>query len=352
MVLATHEYVGSIHLHTTASDGALTHAEVARLASRAGLDFLIVTDHNVFTPRCEGWYGDVLLLVGEEIHDTTRVPEANHYLALGIGEHVSGDGIPAQQVIDAVAAQGGFGFIAHPFEHSPAFTREPELAWVDWQVAGYAGLEIWNYMSEFKSYLHDLRSALFLIFWPQWAIRGPFPETLANWDQLLAHRRTVAIAGTDTHGNTYKLGPLRRAVLPYAHCFQALRTHILLPVPLKGDLEHDRALVYDALRAGSCFAAYDAIGDSKGFRFTGRSGEANAGMGEEISLSGHVEFMVSSPLKADLRLLRDGQVVASNQRRTLDHSTAEPGVYRVEAYRSHLLKSRGWVFSNPIYVRP
>ena len=65
-----HEYVGSIHLHTTASDGAAAHEEVARLASLSGLDFLIVTDHNVLTTGLDGWYGECLLLVGEEIHDT------------------------------------------------------------------------------------------------------------------------------------------------------------------------------------------------------------------------------------------------------------------------------------------
>jgi hypothetical protein len=352
MTEAAHEYSGSIHLHTTASDGAATHEEVARMASQADLDFLIVTDHNVFTAGIEGWYGGILLLVGEEIHDTKRVPEANHYLALGIKEQVPGDRSIAQQVIDAVGAQGGFGFIAHPFERSPAFTGEPELPWVDWQVTGYTGLEIWNYMSEFKSYLHNLRRTLFLIFWPQWAIRGPFLETLAKWDELLSHRRTVAIAGTDAHGNPYRLGPLRRAILPYEHCLRAVRTHILSPVPLAGDLEHDRALVYQALRAGSCFVGYDGIGDAKGFRFTAQSGEVKAGMGEEISNSGNVEFSIFSPLKADLRLLRDGQVVARHEGKTLNHPTAEPGVYRVEAYRRHLLKSRGWVFTNPIYVRP
>jgi hypothetical protein len=148
------------------------------------------------------------------------------------------------------------------------------------------------------------------------------------------------------------LGPLRRAILPYEHCFQAVRTHILSPMPLEGELEHDRALVYQALKAGSCFVAYDAIGDATGFRFTGRSGEVIAAMGEQIATSGNVEFTIFSPLKADLRLLRDGQVVARHEGRTLDYSTAEPGVYRVEAYRKHVAKSRGWVFTNPIYARP
>jgi hypothetical protein len=343
--------VGSIHLHTTASDGAATHDEVALIASRAGLDFLIVTDHNALTPGVEGWREECLLLVGEEIHDTTREPEANHYLAFDIEKHVPGDYSTSQEVIDAVNAQGGFGFIAHPFEHSPLFTKEPELPWVDWEATGYTGLEIWNYMSEFKSYLRNSRRALPLVLFPGIAITGPFPKTLAKWDELLSRRRTPAIAGTDVHGNTYNLGPLRRAILPYEHCFRALRTHIVTPQPFLRDLEHDRALVYQALRKGSCFVAYDAIGDSRGFRFTASSGESTTGMGGEISLLDHVEVEITSPVKAELRLLKDGQVVARERGKRLRYQAQEAGVYRVEARRWHLFKSRGWVFTNPIYVR-
>jgi hypothetical protein len=345
------EYVGSIHLHTAASDGALSHEEVASIASEVGLHFLVVSDHNVLTRGLDGWYGHVLLLVGEEINDAQRVPETDHYLALGIQEHVPADHTPPQKVIDAVNAQGGFGFLAHPFERSPAFTREPELPWVDWQVTGYTGLEIWNYMSEFKSYLHNTARALFFILFPRAAMTGPFPETLAKWDELIQHRPAVAIAGTDAHGNVYSLGPLKRAVLSYDHCFRAVRTHIIAPEPFSRDVNHDSAVVYDALRRGSCFVAYDAIGDATGFRFTARSGECTAAMGEEVPLAGEVALEVSSPLKADLRLLRDGCVVARKQGRELRYVTGESGVYRVEAHRRFLFKRRGWVFTNPIYVR-
>jgi hypothetical protein len=347
-----HEYVGSIHLHTTASDGAATQEETASIASRAGLHFLVVTDHNVLTKGIDGWYEDVLLLVGEEIHDTKRTPEANHYLALGIREHVMGDGAAPQEVIDAVNAQGGLGFIAHPFERSPALTREPELPWLDWQVTGYSGLEIWNYMSEFKSYLHNKLRAVLFILWPRAAMSGPFPETLAKWDELLEHRQIVAIAGADAHGNEYSLGPLRRAVLPYEHCFRAVRTHILTTEPFDGELDHDRTLVYDALRRGSCFVAYDGIGEATGFRFTAQSGGSTITMGQETVLDGKVTLEVTSPLKAELRILRNGRVVSSAGGRRLRYVTPEDGVYRVEAYRPYLFKRRGWVFTNPIYVRP
>ena len=33
------------------------------------------------------------------------------------------------------------------------------------------------------------------------------------------------------------------------------------------------------------------------------------------------------------------------------HIATEPGVYRVEVWRSYLGRKRGWIFSNPIYVR-
>jgi hypothetical protein len=345
-----YEYKGAIHLHTTASDGAQTHEEVARLAAQAGLDFLVITDHNVLTSGVEGWHGNVLLLVGEEIHDTTRVPESDHYLAFDIHEHVPAIGVAAQQVIDEVNEQGGFGFIAHPFEHSPAFTGEPELPWVDWGVSGYAGLEIWNYMSEFKSYLSNVGRALLFIFFPRLVISGPFPETLAKWDELLARRKTPAIAGIDAHGNTHSIGPIKRAILPYEDCFRALRTHILVPTRFEGTLEHDRPLVYDAIKQGRSFVAYDALGDATGFSFMAHSGESIAGMSEDIAVSPEVTFEVSSPLQADLRLLRDGEIVARSRGKSLRYTTGESGVYRVEARRRHLGKSRGWVFTNPIYA--
>ena len=343
-----HEYVGSIHLHTIASDGTADFEEVTHLASEAGLDFVIATDHNILVTGKDGWYGDLLLLVGEEIHDIERVPEANHYLAFNIKEEAAQHAKDVQALINAVNAQGGFGFLAHPFEHSTPFSGEPEIDWVDWQVKEYAGLEIWNYMSEFKAYLPNLLQAFFLAYFPGVAIRGPFPETLRKWDELLGEGRVAAIGGTDVHATVYTLGPLKRAIHSYEHCFRTVRTHILSPEPFNGDLEHDRNLVYEALRNGHAFVAYDLIGDSRGFRFLARSGNDEAIMGEEIALG--AEFEVDSPLPALLRLIHQGKVVAQKRGKSLHYRAEAKGAYRVEAYRRYLLRPRGWVFTNPIYL--
>ena len=78
------ELIVNLHMHTRYSDGHGTHADIARAALQAGLDVVIVTDHNVWVNGPEDYYreGDkrVLLMVGEEIHDTTRDPQKNHML--------------------------------------------------------------------------------------------------------------------------------------------------------------------------------------------------------------------------------------------------------------------------------
>jgi len=353
-----YEYRGVIHLHTTHSDGTATHAQLARIASDAGLDFLVATDHNVLISQAEGWYGDVLVLVGQEVHDVSNAAKENHLLVFGTSQDVSMYAPNPQALIDVINSRGGFSFIAHPFETATMFSGEPEIPWTDWSVNGYAGLEIWNYMSEFKARVPNLALGLFLTYFPQAGMIGPFRETLAQWDELLDHRRVAGIGGADAHGARFRRGPLEREVLPYEFLFRALTTHVLTDGPLTGDLGHDRTLVYQALRNGRSFLAYDLLGSARGFRFTGRTVRHKVPhevpnevpTGGVIALDGEVELEVVSPLPAELRLIHRGHVVARAKGRRLRFTAKRAGAYRVEAYRRRLFCRRGWVFTNPIYV--
>lgn len=343
---------GNLHIHTSLSDGAKTHAKVGRIAETAGLDFIIITDHNVYPPDLDAWMGDVLVLVGEEVHDPQREQQSSHLLCFDIREDVADHSADPQAVIDAVAAQGGFTFLAHPFERDVAdFLPEPNISWRDWQVDGYAGIELWNYMSEFKSLLKNKAHALLLTYAPGLAISGPYPETLHRWDELLQSRPVAAFGGSDAHGSTYRLGPLRRVVHPYDYLFRCVNTHLLTAEPLSGDLDRDKALVYGALRAGSSFLGYEQLGPIAGFVFWARSGDAEATMGETLSLHGALEVRVSLPDRARIRLLRDGQVVVETHSDQLAWMGHLPGVYRVEAHRRYKGRRRAWILSNPIYVQ-
>ncbi|MGD8737003.1 MAG: hypothetical protein PVJ85_09640, partial [Anaerolineae bacterium] len=251
-----------------------------------------------------------------------------------------------------VTEHGGFSFLAHPFERDVAdFLPEPNISWRDWQVRGYAGIELWNYMSEFKGALGNRADAVLYAYAPGLAISGPYPETLAKWDELLQTRRVSALGGSDAHGMVYSMGPITRVVQPYDYLFRCVNTHLLTEEPLTGELDHDRAVVYRALQAGHGFLGYEQPAPIRGFACWARSGDAEATMGEELSLDAMLEVCVRTPAPGRIRLLRDGTPVAVVQGERLTFRGHKAGVYRVEVYRRYAGRERGWIFGNPIYVR-
>jgi hypothetical protein len=342
---------GNLHMHTTDSDGTASHQELAQIAEAAGLDFIVVTDHNVYRSGLDAWHGKTLLLVGEEVHDAQRMPQSSHTLCFNIREDVASEAADPQRLLDAVVEQGGFAFLAHPFEHDAAsFLPEPNISWRDWQVSGYAGIELWNYMSEFKAVLKNKAQALIYAYAPSLAISGPYPETLQKLDLLLRSRHVSILGGSDAHGTVYHMGPISRAVQPYETLFRCINTHLLCERPLEGNVDQDRATIYGALKNGHGFVGYEQLGPVSGFAFWARTGASEATMGETVGLQHAVELKITVPARALLRLVRDGQIVAQARGRELGFLAPKPGMYRAEAYRAYAGRLRGWIFSNPIYV--
>jgi hypothetical protein len=341
------EYIGNMHAHTLYSDGAWTHRGVAEAAAQAQLDYVILTDHNVWVNGVEGYYGQTLLLVGEEIHDCRRVPQANHMLVYGAERELSPEAGNPQQLLNAINAAGGLAFLAHPVEFASRAANEGDLGWQDWNISGYTGIEIWNYMSEFKARIPTLLHAVYYAYFPMGALRGPFPQTLQLWDKLLANGLRVAgIGGADAHGAAYSLGPLRRVIFPYAYLFSAVNTHILAEKRFTGDVTSDKASVYEALRAGRCWVGCDLLGNTREFSFTAKSGAASATLGQDLRRHGAVTFEVQTPLPGQIRVVRNGKIVGQAAGKKLKFTTADAGAYRTEVYR----RGKGWIFSNPIYV--
>jgi len=228
-----YEVVGNLHVHTVYSDGTADHRGVARAAARAGLDFVVVTDHNIWVHGVEGYTDGVLLLVGEEVHSVRRYPQVNHLLIYGAEAELAPLAADSQQLIHKVAERGGICFLAHPYEKGSPISPDLEpIPWVDWEVDGYAGLEIWNAMSEFKGLLWGRLAGLFYALFPELGIRGPFPATLRRWDALLrAGRKVTAIGGADAHGHTYRLGPPPRGGFSPPTPFSLAHPPLLLGAP-------------------------------------------------------------------------------------------------------------------------
>ena len=349
------EVTGNLHMHTPYSDGAKWHAEIAEEAIAAGLDFIIVTDHNVWVDGVQGYYsnddGRVLLLTGEEVHNPRRHPQSSHFLVFGAEREMACFAHDPQRLIDETVRAGGSGFLAHPFDPALPYLGASSIAWHDWDVDGYHGLEIWNYMSNLKGLVSGRLSALRLALNPQSFVIGPRPETLTRWDELLAQgKRVAAIGGSDAHAFRLSMGPITRTIFPYEFLFRAVNIHLLLPSELNGDLDHDNALILSAIGQGNSWIAYDMLAPTRGFRFSGQ-GRSRGVMGDEVKLDVGATLQVVAPARCHIRLLRDGILVKETLNEvSLTHLPVEPGAFRVECTIPHKGKERGWIFSNPIYV--
>lgn len=348
-----YEYVGNMHLHSTDSDGHGTHQHIVEAALRAGLDFVIVSDHNTLSKQHEGYHfkGErrLLMLIGQEVHDTERTPERSHLLIYGADDDLSEYAKHPQTLVEQAAERGALTFLAHPVDCSAELFGKSDLSWADWEVRGYTGLEIWNFMSEFKCRLSSWPRAVYYSYFPSQVARGPAPEILERWDaQLRAGLHTVAIGNSDAHALPVKAGPLRRVIFPYEWLFRAVNTHVLLPQPLSGESEGDAAMIYEALGAGRCFVGYDRAARSDGFRFKADADQRQAVMGGQLQFKLGATLQVRCPRPADIRLVRHGVTVRSWERSQHALQTVNrSGAYRVEA---RLEPERGWIYSNPIFL--
>jgi len=346
--VALHDLSCVVHLHSTHSDGTGTVAEIARDGERAGVDVVLLTDHDNLDARRfgeEGWYGRTLLLAGHEISPPVR----NHMLAFGLDEEIDPEGLSPREIADAVRDAGGFGIAAHPFsEASEAFRWLSSLGrsmlWEDLDCVD--GIEVWSFVSDGGQNAEGLRDALRMITRPERYVTHPPRRNLDEWDRMAVSRRVVGIGGLDAH--QFGLRVLGRALrlMSYHRSFRQLRTHVLVDEALDGSLEHDRALVFDALSEGRCFICAHAVAPGRGFRFEGDGVE----MGSEAAFGGQ-ELRAILPRPAEVRLLADGDEVASGDGSSLAHVAQRPGVYRVEAYLETFGQRRTWLLSNPIYLR-
>lgn len=351
-----YEYAGNLHVHTPFSDGTGTHAEIAAAALHAGLDFVVVTDHNVWVEGAEGYQYEndrrLLMLVGEEIHDQARVPQKNHLLVFGVDRELATLAPQPQHLLQEISRLGGLSFFAHPVDPAAPRFRQADLSWVEWDLTGFTGIEIWNFMSDYKARLTSIPAALAYSYNPPSVARGPFAEAVERWDQLLAQgRRIVAIGGSDAHALDIRAGPLRAVVFPYEFLFRTVNTHVLTREPLSGDAGADRARIYDALRSGRCFVGYDLPAPTNGFRFTGQGKDRSAQLGETIAARPAVTLQAWLPGRADIRLIHDGRLLRRvvNQQSIVE-TVAKPGAYRLEAEIEFRGRRRSWILSNPIYV--
>jgi len=346
------EYVGNLHIHSRYSDGAGLVPEIARSAKRAGLDFIILNDHEYMTDSLhledEGVFDGVYVLMGLEIGR-----RYHHYLAFGLPGMVREDGLDPQGVIDLVKRKGGIGFLAHPFEKGMPF-REKSIAytWNDLSVTDYTGICIWNFSSRWKERVKSPLHGLFFLLFKAWTLKGPSRKTLSFWDRQCRQRQVVAVGGSDSHGAWFRLRRFRFVPLPYDYTLNSINVHLLLDAPLSKDFSEAKGQIVGSLRQGRLFISHENLKAATGFRFFYMEDE-----GSRLTVGEAAPFVpgtlfVESPAKGEIRLMKDGALFRQWTGKKASCRVEEKGVYRVAVYRRvPFFGLRPWIFSNPIYLR-
>jgi hypothetical protein len=349
---------GVMHVHTTQSDGSGPPDAVAAAARRAGLSFVVLTDHGDGTrnPAAPRYSSGVLVIDAVEIST-----EAGHVVALGLPRAPYPLRGEPEDVLEDVRRLGGMSIVAHPT------SGKVDLQWHE-RGQIYDGIEWLNGDSEWRDERPLTLARILASYWfrppESLALLLDRPvEALALWDRVSAGRSVVGLAGSDAHakigGDLDHGGPAALNLPSYEQSFRTFS--IGLPgLTLSGNAVDDARAVVAAIRAGHVFTAVDALARPGRIGLVARAGGRRAEAGDRMPAGGAVSIHVevdAPPTMPLLRLYRNADVVSSTTGIALDYmADGTPAVYRAEATLQppggHDSGRVPWLVSNPIYVGP
>jgi hypothetical protein len=359
---------GLIHVHTNRSDGLSAPDEIAVAAARAGLRFLVFTDHGDATrkPDPPQYRSGVLCMDGVEISTS-----GGHYVAIDMPASPYPLAGEARDVVEDVRRLGGFGIAAHP--DSP----KPELRWREWQ-APIDGVELLNPDSGWRLWVQQasdnserwsarrrlLAALVDYPFRPAAVITSLIQPSgaVSDWEALIRRRRVVAIAGVDAHA---KIAPRNgdpgdsRYALPfpgYESSFRVMSIHVKADRPFSGDAAADARVLMRAIRSGHLYTAVDGAATPASLEFTASNEHGTVNEGDELGVGGPVTLRVRSNAPPGFTSIvwKGGGEVLTGDHHEQDFTVlapAEPAVYWVEIRATGRPAQVAWVRSNPIYVR-
>jgi PHP domain-containing protein len=328
------EIRGAYHVHTKRSDGRSTLAEVVRAAKEAGIQFVVVTDHNVLVPEEQGYRDGVLVVEATEVSTPF-----GHVVALGVPRALT-DAEREGDPLGAIRALGGVAVVAHPFHPRRPFTG--------WDRGPWRGLEVVSNDTAWHAVLQDRavgKAALAALALPWDSARTVLTlsdspdDELSRFDEEL--RKASAVPGAKSPAKVLLCSADAHGYPSYRAAFEAFSMH--LPVALTGDGARDAGAVVGALAGGTGVCVFDGEAPGRILRL-GRGRKA-----------GTLEAGPAALLRGSTSVLvRDGvvipHVVVAGPSAAMGVVRCEdgcgPGNYRIELWRG----PQPWIFTNPVAI--
>ena len=334
--------IGAIHIHSVYSDGTGDIESISKAAKNAGLDWIIVTDHNSFEIE-EGIYNGVYVIKGEEISPK----DENHYLALGINKYIQPN-VNAKHNIEAVKLNGGFGFAAHADESDYRRNSHQPIKWTNKNITP-DGVEIWNWFSEWADNLNDrnIFSLAYAYLFKHNLVKEANATTIKWWDKLnnTSDKIIPAIGGIDVHALKIKGYVIPVTIFPYQDMFKTIVNVISSNKPFAKDFETRKTQILEAIKAGRNLIINRVVSkEIPIFKISNKNQAVNSG--ESISLDNETLLNVQTKKKGSIKIFHNGKEIKSVISNSIKMLLNEVGKYRVEIK----FAKRGFAYSNPIIV--
>jgi len=131
-------YRGNTHTHSTVSDGRISVAERFENYRNEGYDFLVLTDHGKVSDVSMYTDDSFLAISGSEIHPSNPYGgDTYHFVAINIHNEIDVKVQYPNDVLAAIAEQGGISVLCHPYwSGHTLFDLMP--------LSGYFAVEVFN----------------------------------------------------------------------------------------------------------------------------------------------------------------------------------------------------------------
>ena len=326
-----YKYQGAVHIHSSYSDGSGDIKSIAISAKKAGLSWIIITDHNNLDAS-EGIIEDVYVLKGEEISPK----ENNHYIVLGIDKLIP-PSENCQDNINAVRLNNGFGFAAHPDESESRNNNFKPIKWTDKNNIP-DGVEIWNWFSQFADNYNskNIFSVIYAYLFKNNLVKKPYPETISWWDTLNNQTENIvpAIGGIDAHALKYSKYLIPVTIFPYKDMFGTIINEINLSEPLSKDFETAKKQIFNALKLGNNIIVNKSVYDVIPKIYTSYE-------------DGDKYLNIECGKISDIKIFANGTEISSCKAKSFKLQLVQAGKYRVEVE----INAKGFAYSNPIIIK-
>jgi hypothetical protein len=328
---------GGFHVHTKLSDGQGTVEQVAAAAKAAGLQFVVLTDHNDFIPREPVFMEGVLLVQGVEL----STPHG-HLVAFGMRTPLDGPRA-RQEGVSAVEAAGGISVLAHPIQQKNPW-RDPEGA------RRAQGFELYSADTFLRDALRNPFSRLLPAVGAYFGqplhglmiLVNPQPASTERLLELTRERPRLALCSHDAHGQPR-----------YRDVFRSLAMYLppgALSEPLSQEPRAAASQVVRALSGGQALCVFRTLGEPSGFALEGpltEQREARVGEVLTVRLPQHPPGSVRVEVWGAGRLRPDGTSV----------ELVEEGAVQIEVWAQapgRLFGSewKPWIVPSPVRVVP